>query len=52
MIFKTNKVKKTSAVFFVLMSAAKYVHSAITITFAQSGADVTMTMFDIFETTV
>jgi hypothetical protein len=43
MSLKTKMINKTAAAFCVLMSAATYVHSAITITFAQSGADVTVT---------
>jgi hypothetical protein len=52
MNFKTTIVNKTTAVFFALMAAAGHVHSAITITFAQSGADVTVTSSGTFNPAV
>jgi hypothetical protein len=52
MSLKTKMINKTAAVFCVLMSAATYVHSAITITFAQSGPNVTMTSLGTFDPAV
>ncbi len=52
MSLKTKMLTKTAAAFCVLMSAATYVHSAVTITFAQSGADVTMTSSGTFNPAV
>ena len=52
MSLKTKMLTKTAAAFCVLMSAATYVHSAITISFAQSGADVTVTSSGTFNPAV
>ena len=52
MSLKIKIFNQTAVSFCLLMSAATYVHSAVTITFAQSGTDVTMTSSGTFNPAV